>query len=108
MTRRHAALRSSVSVMMDEPPGGGTGFSAMPKPIILTETEIELLREACSAKGGVIRIRDDVDIQARLQRTACAHQLARLGYFEAIDGGWRIKPALRKAVAKVLREYDGA
>lgn len=77
----------------------------MRRPFTLTETEIELLREACSAKGGVIRIKADVDIQARLGRTACAHQLTRLGYFEAIDGGWRIKPALKKEVGAILREF---
>jgi hypothetical protein len=77
----------------------------MPKDILLTDTEIELLREACSAKGGVIRADPSGDIQARLHRMACATHLAKLGYFEQVGEGWRIKPELRKDVAKVLREY---
>jgi hypothetical protein len=77
----------------------------MPKDILLTETEIELLREACAAKGGAIRVDPGCDIQVRVGRTACASHLAKLGYFESHEDGWRIKPELRKKVAKVLREY---
>ena len=76
----------------------------MPKDIALTEAEIELLREACSAKGGLIRIDPSGDIQRRLYRMTCATRLAKLGYFEQVEDGWRIKPALKKDVAKVLRE----
>jgi len=77
----------------------------MARDIVLTEGDIELLREACSARGGVIRVDPAADLQARVGRTASALHLSRLGYFEAVPDGWRIKPALRKQVAKVLREH---
>jgi hypothetical protein len=82
-------------------------ISFMAQDIILLEAEIELLREACSAKGGAIRVDDRGDIQVRLGRTANARRLESLGYFEPAGDGWRIKPALRAQVKAVLREHDG-
>ena len=77
----------------------------MPKDIILTEAEIDLLREACAAKSGRVRVDERDDIQRRVGRAAYASHLTMLGYFEVIDGGWRIKPALKKQVAAILREH---
>lgn len=75
----------------------------MPKDIVLTEGDIELLREACSARGGVVRVDPGLDIQRRLGRTANAMHLAKLGYLEPIEDGWRIKPELKRQVAEVLK-----
>jgi hypothetical protein len=77
----------------------------MPKDIILTEADIDLLREACSAKGGVIRVDTEGDVQARFARTVSASHLAKLGYLEPIGEGWRIKPALRAEVKAVLKGH---
>jgi hypothetical protein len=79
----------------------------MAQDISLTETEIDLLREACAAKGGAVRVEVSGDIQRRLARMACAARLAKLGYFEeAEDHAWRIKPALKTQVAALLREHE--
>lgn len=77
----------------------------MPRDITLTEADIELLREACSAKGGVVRVKPEGDLQTRFARTVSASHLAKLGYLEPVpDDGWRIKPALKGQVAAVLKE----
>lgn len=45
------------------------------------------------------------DLQSRFARTVSASHLAKLGYLEPTDDGWRIKPALRAQVRAVLREH---
>jgi hypothetical protein len=78
----------------------------VPKDITLTEADIALLREACSAKGGVVRVSTEGDIQARFARTVSAQHLSGLGYLEPVpDDGWRIKPALKRQVAAVLKAH---
>lgn len=82
------------------------GFLAMAKDITLTESDIDLLREACEAKGGVVHVKAaHGDLQARFARTVSASHLAKLGYLETVeDDAWRIKPALKAQVKAVLRE----
>ena len=78
----------------------------MPKDFALTEADIDLLREACAAKGGVVKVPGAGDIRHRFARTVSATRLNQLGYFEAVDAhGWRIKPALKADVAAVLKEH---
>jgi hypothetical protein len=79
----------------------------MANDIALTDTEIDLLREACEARGGVVNVKaGHGDLQARFARTVSASHLAKLGYFEQAGGdGWRIKPALKGQVRAVLREH---
>lgn len=78
----------------------------MARDITLSPADIELLREACAAKDGVLHVKAiHGDLQARFGRTVSASHLAKLGYLEAVEGdGWRIKPALKAQVRAVLRE----
>ena len=87
-----------------ETPNGITGFLSMARDIVLNSVDVDLLREACVARGGEIRVYAHGDFQANFERAASAIHLTRLGYFEALPNeGWRIKPALRAKVKAALQ-----
>lgn len=80
------------------------GFPSMARNIVLSPADLALLREACVAMGGEIKISPEGDFQANFTRTASAVHLAQLGYFEALpDDGWRIKSGLKAKVKAALK-----
>ena len=87
-----------------EPLGTVDGLLSMARTIVLSPADLALLREACVATGGEIKISPEGDFQANFSRTASAVHLAQLGYFEALPGdGWRIKSGLKARVTAALK-----
>ena len=88
-----------------ETPSAITSLLSMTRAIVLNPADLNLLREACVARSGEIRISAEEDFEISFARTASAVHLTQLGYLEALPGeGWRIKPGLKakgKAALKV-------
>lgn len=87
-----------------ETPSAIGGFASMARSIVLNPADLELLREACVARSGEIKVPAEGDFQANFARTASAVHLTQLGYFETLpDDGWRIKPGLKAKVTAALK-----
>jgi hypothetical protein len=87
-----------------ETPSGITSYLSMAREVVLNSADVDLLREACAARSGEIKVSAEGDFQANFTRTASAVHLAQLGYFEALPGeGWRLRPGLRAKVKAALK-----
>jgi hypothetical protein len=87
-----------------EVPGAVAGLVSMARKIILNPADLELLREACLARGGEIKALAEADFEANFARATSAVHLAQLGYFEALpDEGWRLKAGLKAKVKAALK-----
>lgn len=87
-----------------EPQGGIAGVLSTAREIILNAGDLDLLREACTARDGEIRMSPAGDFKVAFERAASAIHLTQLGYFETLpDEGWRLKPALKAKVKAALK-----